>query len=361
MKTASREEAKRAKDAKKGQAVLRAFALSRHAVLVAALLLSAPLMADPPAVGADAPNFKAHGTVINPPEFARELKDSKGDVILIYEWNARDGTRSGLGDIQTYHSKWNGKGLQVWTIHRLDFEKFPQIDVMARAEGWTFPICMGGFYDDKNDFFGYKEGKTFRACVVGVDGKVAWYGKGDGWKAPLDTELKKVLYPNLTKHAVHDTAHLAAKKLGEREFGKALLDCEKLLAGELAPEPKADLELVQKRANELATLRRERVKKAIEERRYDIAQQTLTLLDEEFRGHKISDEAKEELKALKKDKAIKKELDTFEKLDKVIAKDGKGDPQTFINALRAFAKGMPNTSAGTVAEKMADRLQADME
>src|SRR5687767_2209277 len=103
-------------------------------ILALLLLAAAPLFADPPKVGDDAPNFKAGGSLINPPEFARELKDCKGDVILIYEWHARDSTRAGLADIQAYFTKWAGLGLSVWTIHRLDKERFPQIDVMARAE-----------------------------------------------------------------------------------------------------------------------------------------------------------------------------------------------------------------------------------
>jgi hypothetical protein len=329
--------------------------------LAVLLLAACPLMADPPKVGDIAPNFEAEGTLINPPEFARELKDCIGDVILIYEWNARDGTKAGLADIQAYFTKWGGVGLHVWTIHRLDFEKFPQIDVMARAEGWTFPIAMGGFYDDKNDFFGYKEGKTFRNCVIGIDGKVASYGKGDAWKVVLDAELAKVVYPNLGKHVVVEGAELSAKKFARREFGKALLDCEKLLAGELAPGIKADLELVAKRANDLANARLERVKTAKQDKRYDVAMKNLTLLEDEFRGHKISTDAKEEAKALKKDKAIKKELDAYDDLDKVIAKEGAGDPQSYINALRAFAKANPGFRAAGVAESMADKLKADLE
>jgi hypothetical protein len=330
-------------------------------ILALLLLAAAPLFADPPKVGDDAPNFKAGGSLINPPEFARELKDCKGDVILIYEWHARDSTRAGLADIQAYFTKWAGLGLSVWTIHRLDKERFPQIDVMARAEGWTFPIAMGSFYDDANDFFGYKDGKTFRTCVVGVDGRVAYYGKDAAWKTALDAELAKLVYPNLGKHVVAEGAEMPAKKLAKREFGKALLDCEKMLAGELTPEVKADVELVARRANELATARLDRIKATRDDKRYDIAMATLTLLDEEFRGHKIGDDAKNEIKALKKDKAVKKELDAYEDLDKVIAKDGTGDPQTYINALRAFAKSHNTVRAGTVADSMANTLKADLE
>ena len=329
---------------------------------IAALLLAAcPLFAEPPKAGDEAPNFKALGKLVNPPEFARELKDSKGEVILIYEWNARDGTKAGLTDIQAYQAKWGGLGLQVWTIHRLDYEKFAQIDVLARSEGWTFPICLGGFYDDANDFFAYKESKSFRNCVIGIDGKVAHYGKGDAWKVILDAELAKVVYPNLGKHTVAEDAEVAAKKFAKREFGKALTECERLLATELAADVKADLELISKRANELATARLDRVKAAKEDKRYDLAMKNLTLLDDEYGGHKISADAKLEVKALKKDKAIKKELDAYEDLEAVITKDGKGDALTYMNALLAFAKAKPGMRAAGVAESMAGKIKPDLD
>jgi len=330
-------------------------------ILLAAVLLASPLLADPPKVGDDAPNFKAHGTIINPPEFERELKDCKGNVILIYEWHARDGTKSGLADIQKYHDKWKGMGLSIWTIHRLDFEKFPQIDIMARSTGWTFPICMGGFYDDKNDFFGYKDGKSFRACVVGSEGKVVWYGKDDGWKAVLEAEMAKLVYPNLGKNIVAEGAEGPAKKIAKREFGKALAEAEKMLAGTLPDAVKADVELAAKVANDLATARLDRVKAWKEDKRYDLVIETLTRMETEFKGHKLGDDAKEELKALKKDKDIKREIGVYENLAKLIDKEGKGDPVSFRNALEQFAKANPGTRAAGVAESMAQRIKADLE
>ncbi len=332
-----------------------------RAALALLVLLATPLCADALKVGQEAPKFKAGGNIINPPEFARELKDSVGDVILIYEWHNRDATRSGLADIQKYHDKWNGRGLQVWTIHRLDFEKFPEIDIIARQEGWSFPICMGGFYDESNDFFGYKDGKSFRTTVVGVDGKVAYYGKDAGWKAALDAELAKAIYPNLGKHAVAEGARDPAKDFAERKFGKALLGCEKLLAGELADDVKADVQLVQQRAKELADKRLERIKAWKEDKRYDLVVKALEVLAAEYKGHTIGSDADVEIKALKKDKEIKKELGAFESLDKLIAKDGKTDPQGFVNALREFAKQQNRFRAGTVATEMADRIKAYME
>ena len=330
-------------------------------VLVALVLLTTPLAADALRVGQDAPKFKAAGSIINPPEFARELKDCEGSVILVYEWNARDGTRNAMSDIQKYFDKYAGVGLYIWTIHRLNHEKFPQIDVLARENGWTMPICMGGFYDDTNDFFGYKDGKTFRTTVVGSDGKVAYYGETDGWKATLEAEVAKIVYPNLGKDVITDKLQIAAKHFAKRDFGKALNVAEPRLAEELTDEEKSDAERIIERAKWIADTRNERVAAWKEEKRYDLAMQALEALKAEFRGHKYSDDADAEMKALKKDKQIKKELSAYEALQKLVDAQGKTDPTTYMTALQQFALQREEFKAGEVAKKMASRIKADLD
>ncbi|MCA8919379.1 MAG: hypothetical protein KDB32_09895 [Planctomycetes bacterium] len=315
------------------------------------------LQAEALEVGQDAPKFKAGGTLINPPEFARELDDCKGDVILIYEWHIRDGTANGLTAIQQYWDKWGGRGLKVFTIHRLDFEKWPQVEAYCRNNKYTMPVAMGGFYDDKNEFFGYKAGKNFRTTVVGIDGKVAYYGKDDGWKAAMDAELAKLVYPNLGKHSVAEDVEKAAGYLAERDFGKAINEAEKLLAGELSDDGKADAELVIERAKAVAIERNKRIDAWIEDKRYDLAMTTLELIKEEFKGNALGDEAYDRIKELKKDKAAKKELKSFELLDKLIAKDGGSDPLTFVNSLRTFARTQHGFRAAEVAESMAKNIE----
>jgi hypothetical protein len=332
-------------------------------VITAALcvLCAAPLLADTPKVGDDAPSFKAAGKLINPPEFARELKDCASDVILIYEWHMRDGTAAGLSHIQSKWDKYGGKGLQVFAIHRLDFEKWPQVEAFCRKNKYTFCVPMGGFYDDKNDFFGYKEGKNFRACVVGIDGKVAWYGKDDGWKAALDTELARVVYPSLGKHEVHPDAKKAAQDFAKREFGKALNEAEKALEGELNADAKADFELIVERASELAEARNQRIKDWTEEGRHDLVMKAHEVMKTEFRSHQIGKDAEDAIKALKKDKELKKDLKSFDMLDDLIDKHAAGDHVKYVNALRAFAGSQRGMKAAEVAEKLANSIEQEME
>lgn len=335
--------------------------LIRVTFAVLCALCAAGLFADAPTVGDDAPKFKAKGKLINPPEFVRELKECKGDVVLIYEWHMRDPSAGGLSHIQSLWDKYGGKGLQVFAIHRLDFEKWPEVEAYCRKNKYTFCVPMGGFYDEANDFFGYKEGKSFRYCVVSGEHKVAWYGKDEGWKDALDAELDKLVYPNLGKHEVHDDCKSAAEELGKREFGKALVEAEKALAGEVNPEAKRDFESIVARAMWIADTRAERVAKWIEEKRYDLVMKTHELNEEEFRTHRIADEAEEARKALKKDKAIKKELKAFDMLDDLIAKESTGGWQKYANALHAFAKSQSRFAAGGVAEKLAKSLEYEME
>lgn len=332
-------------------------------VMIAALcvLCAAGLYADAPKVGDDAPKFKAKGKLINPPEFARELSDCKGDVILIYEWHIRDGSANGLSHIQSVWEKYRGKGLQVFAIHRLDFEKWPEVEAYCNKNKYTFCVPMGGFYDEANDFFGYKEGKNFRFCVVSADHKVAWYGEDDGWKDALNAELGKLVYPNLGKHEVHEDCKSAAEELGKREFGKALVEAQKALAGDVNPDAKKDFETIVARAMWIADTRAERVKQWTEEKRYDLVLKTHELNEEEFRTHETAEQAEEARKALKKDKEIKKELKAFEMLDALIAKEITGDWLSYANSLRAFARAQASFKAGEVAEKMAKALEFEME
>ena len=334
---------------------------SRMILAALCVLCSGTLLADAPKVGDDAPKFKAKGKLINPPEFARELSDCQGDVILIYEWHIRDAAAGALPHIQSKWEKYAGKGLQVFAIHRLDFEKWPQVESYCRDNKYTFCVPMGGFYDEDNDFFGYKEGKSFRACVVSADHKVAWYGKDDGWKKVLDEELEKLVYPNLGKHEVHEDAKIAADLLGEREFGKALTEAEKALAGEVNPDAKDDFEAIVARIEWIQDTRQERVEEWTENRRYDLVMKTHEVNAEEFRLHEIGKEAEAARKALKKDKVVKKELKVFEMLEDLIVKEGKKDWIKYTTALHAFARAQSKFKAGEVAEALAKSIEFVME
>jgi hypothetical protein len=311
-------------------------------------------------VGEDAPNFKALGKVINPPEAGLNLDECRNDVLLIHEWHARDTTAGACGVIQKYWNQYAGKGLHVWTIHRLDFEKWPEVEVIARKNKYTFPVAMGGFYDEKNDFFGYKnDSPGFRTTVVGVDGKVAFYGT-DGWEAALKTALAACVYPNLGKHVVDKGAERQARTFAKREFGKAITDCESAMTT-ATDEAKPDLQLMIKRAKAIGEERNTRIKAHIEAKRYDRAIAALEVLEREFRGHEIGDAAKKQLAEIKKDRSLKLEIEALNKLQQVIDKHGSTSWSSLEGALRGFALANRQWEAAKIAEAMADELKEAME
>ena len=139
-------------------------------------------------LGKDAPKFSAAGRCINLPEFFRDRDDCEGYVILLLEWTIRDGSSKQLGDVQKYWAKHGSKGLCVFTVYRLK-ETFLQVNTYMDKNRYTFPLCMGGFYDEDNRFqkYVYEKG-AFRNTVIDPAGVVRFYGT-KGWQAALDTEI----------------------------------------------------------------------------------------------------------------------------------------------------------------------------
>ncbi len=327
--------------------------------LVLCLLLTLPLTASELKVGDDAPPFKAGGDLINPPEFARTFDDCKGDVLLVMEWCIGDATTRKLPEIQRRWDQFGEYGLMVFAVHRLEHNKLPQVRAYCRSEKITFPVAMGGMYDERNEFGKYSGAEGFWATIIGVDGKVAFFGKDDFLPA-LDKELARIAYPKLGKHTVAREAERAAKKLLSRDFGSALNDADKLLATELPDEAKADLELLKERLIGLAEARNKRAEEWKENSRWDLVSAHLERMQKEYKGHALGDESKAELARIKKDKALKKELEAFTALKRQNDRIESQPTQARINALRAFARAHPGLGAAAAAEEQAKILEAEL-
>ncbi|MCC6466035.1 MAG: hypothetical protein IT463_11910 [Planctomycetes bacterium] len=328
--------------------------------LMPLLFLLAPVLAAEPKVGEDAPRFKAGGNIVNPPEFARELPDCQGNVVLIMEWHARDASAKDAAKVQAYWDKYSGRGLHVFTIFRLDFEKLLQVRKLAKSSKYTFPICMGGFYDEANDFARYKADSGFRTTVINIEGKVAFWGNA-GWEAVLDRELARCPYGSLPREKVADPAKEAAKAFGDRKFGRALKQAERLLAAPPDDQTKADLELICTKARELAEKRNERIKAWRADLRYDLVMPALDTMKDEFAEHELGEAAKKELFEIRKDKAAKDEIRAFDDLKKLVERSESQGDEMLVNALKAFAREQNTVRAGRLATEMAKQLEAEIE
>ncbi len=327
-------------------------------MLLLCLLLAAPLAAQL-TVGDEAPKFKAGGTIHNPPETARTLADCKGDVIVIMEWCIGDGKARLLPDLQKRWEQHGEYGLMVFTVHRFDHNGLPEVRAYCRREGFSFPVAMGGRYDDSNEFGKYAGEKGFYSAIVDIDGKIAFFGR-ESFIDALDKELARIQYPKLGKHVVAKEAERAAGKLKDREFGEALVEAEKALEKELPEEARSDLELLQDRVNAMVDHRKKRIEEWTKEKRWDLVVNMHELQKEQFKRHKIGDEAKAELARLKKDKAVKKELEAFTTLQKQIEKSEPQGTQMLINALRGFSNAHQGLGAAAYAEQIIKERRAEI-
>lgn len=322
-------------------------------VVLAMCLLAAPLCAELK-VGDAAPKWKLKGDVINWPE-CDTLEKCAGDVVLIYEWETRDiNSNKDLPAIQRLWSERGGRGLHVFAIHRLDFRKYWDVVEFMDAEDLSFCVPMGGFYDG-SDFSDYKADKDFRATVIGVDGKIAFYGMA-GWKDVVEAELKKCVYPGLGKHSVAKAVEECAANLPKRAFGRALNIAAKLKDN--ADETvKADVELIIARLEGFAKALQARIDAALESKHYPDALTLYERMASEFKDHDFGKKAEADLKALKNDKAAKAELKAGEAFRKMQADYKKKDRPSRIAALKWFAGKFPESVYAADAKK----LMASME
>lgn len=322
-------------------------------------LLAAPLCAGTVVVGKPAPTFKAGGRLVNPYEFARTNNDCKGDVVVILEWNVKDlDTRKIAGQLAATFKTWGGRGLWVFAVHRLR-ETPRELHHYCKAEGISYCVPLGGFYDEANDFGHYvHEDRIYRTTVIGVDGNVVFYGRGD-YDTPLQAELKKLVYPGLGKHTLAGKLEKAGRNFAECNYGAALAEAEKLAAGELTDDERADAQLLIERCKALAERRNERIKAWTDDKRFDLALPALEVMEKEFKGHELGKQAKAGADAITKDKANKEELRAYEDLKKLIAKSEPQGDQTLLNALKTWGDLKKDLRAGRAALEIRRRIEQD--
>lgn len=327
-------------------------------VFLFALLLAAPLCAEPK-VGDAAPKWKLKGEVINMPE-CDTLEKCAGDVVLIYEWETRDiNSNKDLPQIQKLWSERGGKGFHVFAIHRLDHRKYWDVVEFMDENDFSFCVPIGGFYAASN-FDDYKAEKDFRATVIGVDGKIAFYGMA-GWKEVAEAELKKCIYPGLGKQSVVKPVEECAANFMKRAYGRALNMSVKP-AESTDAATKADAEHVIARAKALATALQARIDAAIESKHFLEAVELYERMISEFKDHEIGKKADTDLKALKNDKAAKAGIKAGEAFKKMQADYKKKDRASRIAALKWFAGKYPDSvyaaESKTLMASMEESLKA---
>ena len=259
-----------------------------------------------------------------------------------------------LPSLQGLWNEYGGKGLNMFLLESQGTGE-DKLKAFLKAKGITAPVQMGGLS-------GYPgNGGLPFAYVIGVDGKVVMEGRGD-YHAVIKAEMAKIKYPGLGKLDVAKGLEKAAGNFVAKAYNKAIDDCNSVIEKGKDEAAVADAKFIIERCNAEGAKLRARIDAAKGEKRYLDAFADLETLSSGFKGMEIGDAAATELKELKKDKEVKKEVDAANGLIKLRENVAKMKTKTEkATALRNFAKQKANdgTRAADDAKAEADRVEAE--
>lgn len=258
-----------------------------------------------------------------------------------------------LPSLQALWNEYGGKGLNMYLLESQGTET-EALKKFLSARGITAPVQCGGMG-------GYPgNGGLPFAYVIGVDGTVVFEGRGD-YHAVVKAELAKIKYPGLGKLEVAKGLEKAAGNFVAKAYNKAIDDCNSVIEKNKDEAAVADAKFIIERCNAEGAKLRARVDKAKEEKRYLDAFADLETLSTGFKGMELGDAAAAEIKDLKKDKEVKREVDAANNLIKLMENVNKMKTKTEkATALRNFAKQKSNegTRAAAEAAAKADQVEA---
>lgn len=259
-----------------------------------------------------------------------------------------------LPSLQAMWNEYGGKGLNMYLLESQGTAE-EKLKAFLKGKGFTAPVQMGGMGGYPGD-----RGLPF-AYVIGVDGTVVFEGRGD-YHAAVKAEMAKIKYPGLGKLDVAKGLEKAAGNFVAKAYSKAIDDCNSVIEKGKDEAAIEDAKFIIERCNAEGAKLRARVDKAKEEKRYLEAFADLETLSSGFKGMELGDNAANEIKELKKDKEVKKEVDAANNLIKLRENVAKMKTKTEkATALRNFAKQKANegTRAGEDAKAEADRVESE--
>jgi thiol-disulfide isomerase/thioredoxin len=322
------------------------------AVLLACALAPA-LLAGNTLTGQNCPDFSA-ARFINPPADGKtSLEDCKGEVILVKLWGVKCGPciRS-MPEVQALWNKFEGKGLHIFMVERQNHSE-AEIRKIYDSKGLTFPQVLEG---NMGGFPGV--GTIPYAYVIGVDGKVI-FENNSGYGAVIEKEIEKIKYLGLGKNDVAPGLEKAATSFAQKDYAGAREEARKIKDKEGASEDQvADADYIIARVDAVVVGLQKRIEAAKAARRYHEAIAMLEeLAGKQFRGMEASIKAAEEVKELKKDKAVKEELKAWDALAKTLEANKKAKTAADRKKnLEAFIKKHEGSAAADDARSQLDSL-----
>lgn len=249
-------------------------------------------------------------------------------------------------------NEYGGKGLNMYLLESQGTAE-DKLKAFLKGKGFTAPVQMGGMAGYPGD-----RGLPF-AYVIGVDGTVVFEGRGD-YHAAVKAEMAKIKYPGLGKLEVAKGLEKAAGNFVAKAYAKAIEDCNGIIEKAKDEAAVEDAKFIIERCNAEGAKLRARADKAKEEKRYLDAFADLETLSSGFKGMELGDAAAAEIKELKKDKEVKREVDAANNLNKLMESVNKMKTKTEkATALRNFAKQKTNEGTRAAAEAAAKAEQVE--
>lgn len=208
-----------------------------------------------------------------------------------------------MPQLQKLWEQYENKGLHIFHCESQGADK-EKLEEWLGRRGVTFPNTIGG-----GDFSAYEgESGLPYAFVVGVDGTVVWQGRS-GYKKVIHDEMKKVRYPGLGKTSVAKGLEKAAALFGAKQYAKAAKEARsKLDKAEGETPVAADAKYIISKTVSVRKKLQAAIERHKSEREYTKALTTLQLMARAFKGTPEGSAAKQTVKEMKKDAAVKKEL-----------------------------------------------------
>ena len=223
--------------------------------------------------------------------------------------------------------------------------------------GITYPVGLSGDYQS-----GYGGGGIPHAYLIGPDGEVIWHGHpaslrdDDVEKAcrrAKDFYLRKVV-PALKSAA-------SAFEKGKLSDAKSLATAAKEKGGG-DREVDADADYILKRVDEMIAFWKSAIEKATAEGQYADVFDLLDMIQKHYPGTEEATAAAAQEKELKADPGVKRELDAWKALDKIIdqARRAEGDERklkSVVRKLEKFVEKYTTAKATKRAQQLLDSLQ----
>ncbi len=209
-----------------------------------------------------------------------------------------------------------------------------------------------------------------RVALISADGKVLFVGSPSGVSnSMIERALKDVSKPNristwafTINKALPDVPEkmsAVVKDLAKKKFGAALKRAEGI-APKLEGDDKANGDTVVEWIRKRATDNMDQAATLVSEGKIFAAHNLYETIEDEFKGHALSKEAKAACKELLSDKANKLEVKAGEKFEALKAEARKErTAEKKIDVLKAMlSKKYAETEAGKAAAKLIEKIKA---